>query len=573
MDYKVLYRKYRPDDFSSIIGQDYMVSILKNSIEKDKISHAYIFSGPRGTGKTSTAKVFAKAINCLNISENGPCNECESCKNFNVNSDIIEIDAASNNGVDEIREIINNIKLAPAYAKYKVYIIDEVHMLSTSAFNALLLTLEEPPKHIVFILATTNIEAVPITILSRCQRFDFHKIEITDIKKRLEYVIESENIEIESEALDEIAYISDGGLRDALSILDQLSSSTSKITLEDVIRNFGAISQKQISEIYESLLDNNVDIFVNLIDEVKKLAIDYKLFIKKMLEKIETEAILSKKQNNYKGLEYKLLKEMAFELAEISNYVSINIDPYLLIELTLLKYIKEDNQSEKNISQEIIKEKFPNDLKKVMENNDFSSKSISREINEPDQQIISQEIIEENSQDNLDKVKENADLQPKNISREIFSNTDELINIRVNNCFVNAKKENLENIRQKWPEFINSINDKTILNLLVDSSAVAASDNIVIISNNSYATANLINENLPTIEETFNKKFNASYKFIALNEERWKIEKQTYIENIKNKVEYKIIEEKNESVKEEEPNDGLIDIALNIFDKNKIEID
>jgi len=573
VDYKVLYRKYRPDDFSSIIGQDYMVSILKNSIEKDKISHAYIFSGPRGTGKTSTAKVFAKAINCLNISENGPCNECESCKNFNVNSDIIEIDAASNNGVDEIREIINNIKLAPAYAKYKVYIIDEVHMLSTSAFNALLLTLEEPPKHIVFILATTNIEAVPITILSRCQRFDFHKIEITDIKKRLEYVIESENIEIESEALDEIAYISDGGLRDALSILDQLSSSTSKITLEDVIRNFGAISQKQISEIYESLLDNNVDIFVNLIDEVKKLAIDYKLFIKKMLEKIETEAILSKKQNNYKGLEYKLLKEMAFELAEISNYVSINIDPYLLIELTLLKYIKEDNQSEKNISQEIIKEKFPNDLKKVMENNDFSSKSISREINEPDQQIISQEIIEENSQDNLDKVKENADLQPKNISREIFSNTDELINIRVNNCFVNAKKENLGNIRQKWPEFINSINDKTILNLLVDSSAVAASDNIVIISNNSYATANLINENLPTIEETFNKKFNASYKFIALNEERWKIEKQTYIENIKNKVEYKIIEEKNESVKEEEPNDGLIDIALNIFDKNKIEID
>lgn len=573
MDYKVLYRKYRPDDFSSIIGQDYMVSILKNSIEKDKISHAYIFSGPRGTGKTSTAKVFAKAINCLNISENGPCNECESCKNFNVNSDIIEIDAASNNGIDEIREIINNIKLAPAYAKYKVYIIDEVHMLSTSAFNALLLTLEEPPKHIVFILATTNIEAVPITILSRCQRFDFHKIEIADIKKRLEYVIKSENIEIESEALDEIAYISDGGLRDALSILDQLSGSTSKITLEDVIRNFGAISQKQIGEIYDSLLNNNVDKFVNLIDEVKKLAIDYKLFIKKMLEKIETEAILCKKQNNYKGLDYTSLKEMAFELAEISNYVSINIDPYLLIELTLLKYIKNDNQSKKIISQEIIEEDFSNDLKKVKENNDLQSKNISREINVPDQQIISQEIIEENIQVNLENVKENANLQPKNISREIFSNTDELINIRVNNCFVNAKKENLENIRQKWPEFMNSINDKSILNLLIDSSAVAASDNVVIISNSSFATANLINENLPTIEETFNQKFNASYKFIALNEERWKKEKQTYIENIKNKVEYKIIEEKNESVEEEEPNDGLIDIALNIFDKNKIEID
>ena len=165
MDYKVLYRKYRPNDFSNIIGQDYMISILKNAIQNNKISHAYIFSGPRGTGKTSTAKVFAKAINCEHPTIDGPCNECESCKHFKENADIIEIDAASNNGVDEIREIINNIKLAPAYSKYKVYIIDEVHMLSTSAFNALLLTLEEPPKHVVFILATTNIEAVPITIL------------------------------------------------------------------------------------------------------------------------------------------------------------------------------------------------------------------------------------------------------------------------------------------------------------------------------------------------------------------------------------------------------------------------
>ena len=215
MDYKVLYRKYRPDDFSSIIGQDYMTSILRNSIKNSKISHAYIFSGPRGTGKTSTAKVFAKAINCLNPTDNGPCNNCDSCNHFKENADIIEIDAASNNGVEEIREIINNIKLAPAYSKYKVYIIDEVHMLSTSAFNALLLTLEEPPKHIVFILATTNIEAVPITILSRCQRFDFHKITIDNIIRRLSYVVQEENIKITQEALEEIAYISDGGLREA----------------------------------------------------------------------------------------------------------------------------------------------------------------------------------------------------------------------------------------------------------------------------------------------------------------------------------------------------------------------
>ena len=177
MAYKVLYRKYRPDDFSNIIGQDYTITMLKNSITTGKHAHAYIFTGPRGTGKTSSAKVFAKALNCENPNNGNPCNECSFCLGFKENPDIIEIDAASNNGVDEIRELINNIKLVPSSSRYKIYIIDEVHMLSDSAFNALLLTLEEPPEHVVFILATTDIQKVPITILSRCQRFDFKPIQ------------------------------------------------------------------------------------------------------------------------------------------------------------------------------------------------------------------------------------------------------------------------------------------------------------------------------------------------------------------------------------------------------------
>ena len=553
MDYKVLYRKYRPDNFSNIIGQDYMVSILKNAIKNDKISHAYIFSGPRGTGKTSTAKVFAKAINCLNPTEDGPCNECESCLHFKENADIIEIDAASNNGVDEIREIINNIKLAPAYSKYKVYIIDEVHMLSTSAFNALLLTLEEPPKHVVFILATTNIEAVPITILSRCQRFDFHKISITDIIKRLKYVVSSEKISIDDDALEEIAYISDGGMRDALSILDQLSSTTEKITINDVIEHFGSVSKKQINDLFNLILENDVDKFDEVMKKFKELAIDYKVLIKKMLEKIEEEAINSKKSYNYQGLSYELLKEMAFELADISNYINMSIDPYLLIEITLLKYFNDQKshlQPKKDEHLEQIEDKI-----------------ISREINP---------LNSQNEETPIPVVSEKSEKNSEIISREIISppeTYEELIKIRVNNCFVNAKKEYLQKIKELWPSFINNLSDKSLLNLLIDCNVVTASDKIAVLTNIVDGTSNLINGRLSDLESLFNKKFNIDYKFIALTENKWNEEKQEYIKNLKNKYQYQYIEEPKLEQVEENNVDNIEKIAYDIFDKEKIEIE
>ena len=540
MDYKVLYRKYRPDNFSNIIGQDYMISILKNAIKNDKISHAYIFSGPRGTGKTSTAKVFAKAINCLNPTSDGPCNECESCKHFKENADIIEIDAASNNGVDEIREIINNIKLAPAYSKYKVYIIDEVHMLSTSAFNALLLTLEEPPKHVVFILATTNIEAVPITILSRCQRFDFHKISIYDIINRLKYVVKNENISIDDDALEEIAYISDGGMRDALSILDQLSSTTEKITINDVIEHFGSVSKKQINDLYHLILQNNVDNFDTMMKKFKELAIDYKVLIKKMLEKIEEEAINAKKDITYSGLTYDQLKEMAFELADISNYVNMTIDPYLLIEITLLKYFNAN--SEPKITQN-------NNLHDLNEKKEQTPEAVASENKENNSTIISREIILTNSINS------------------------ELIKIRVNNCFVNAKKEYLQTIKNLWKDFVDNLNDKSLLNLVVDCNVVAASDKIAILTNVIDGTSNLINNKLNEIETNFNNKYKASYKFIALTENKWNEEKKEYIANLKNKYEYQYIEEPKQENIEEKNIDNIEKIAYDIFDKEKIEIE
>ena len=544
MDYKVLYRKYRPDNFSSIIGQDYMVSILKNAIKNDKISHAYIFSGPRGTGKTSTAKVFAKAINCLNPTDDGPCNNCESCIHFKENADIIEIDAASNNGVDEIREIINNIKLAPAYSKYKVYIIDEVHMLSTSAFNALLLTLEEPPKHVVFILATTNIEAVPITILSRCQRFDFHKISINDIMKRLNFVIENEKIDIDSDALEEMAYISDGGMRDALSILDQLSSTSEKITINDVIEHFGSVSKKQVDDLYNLILENNVDNFDNMMKKFKECAIDYKVLIKKLLEKIELEALKSKKERDYQGLTYQDLKEMAFELADISNYINVSIDPYLLIEITLLKYFNKETNFTSRTNQ-----------------------NISREINEQENEIkeTPKNVVNKNKEDTT-----------KIISQEIISaknSYEELIKIRVNNCFVNAKKEYLQKVKDMWQNLLKKIEDKSLLNLLIDCNVVTASDQIAVLTNVVDGTTNLINSRLNDIETLFNKEYNNLYKFIALTENEWNKEKQVYINNLKNKQVYHYIEEPKSEEVVTNNIDNIEKIAYDIFDKEKIEIE
>ena len=251
LNYKVLYRKYRPSKFEEVVGQESVKKILKNSIIQNKIAHSYIFSGPRGTGKTSMAKIFSKAINCLNNVNGEACGKCINCMSFINNPDILEIDAASNNGVDQIREITNNVKLAPTMYKYKVYIVDEVHMLSQSAFNALLLTLEEPPAHVIFIFATTNVENIPITILSRCQRFDFKKIGEQDIINNLKKICEKEKIEIDNEALQEIAYVSDGGMRDALSLLDQISKETKNIRSSDVINCVGAVSQKKVDKLLE----------------------------------------------------------------------------------------------------------------------------------------------------------------------------------------------------------------------------------------------------------------------------------------------------------------------------------
>ncbi len=520
MNYKVLYRKYRPDSFENLIGQDNIVKMLTNSIINNKISHAYIFSGPRGTGKTSSSKIFAKSINCLNSLNGNPCNECLNCLNSETSGDIIEIDAASNNGVDEIREITNNIKLAPNMLKYKVYIVDEVHMLSQSAFNALLLTLEEPPGHVVFILATTNIENVPITILSRCQRFDFKKITQTNIENTIRNTCDAENISITEDAIKEIAYLSDGGLRDCLSILDQLSKENIEITVDLVNNSVGNISSQKINDVIQILENSSKLDLIDKINEYSSQNVDVKLFIKALIDNICMKVkniVINSEITNFGVKKY---KNLVIELTEFINSINVSVDSYSVLLIILLTYITEDSE---------------NNLK-------LTDTNVLNEYNL-----------------NIDSVPEAK--EEKKVQNSVFD-YNSIIKLRINNCFVSVDKEEKNKHLSVWADFVFD-SDNIIKGLIMDSSVVAASDLILIIKIERENDIEKIYENLNVIQSKYDKysKFNVNIVFVTA--QMWKKYSEEYIKNMKNGVKYNIIKE--------EISDELSAIADDIFTKDKIE--
>lgn len=546
MDYQVLYRKYRPHDFDSLVGQEYTKKLLKNSVINNKFAHAYIFTGPRGTGKTSSAKIFAKAINCLHPIDGNPCNKCQNCVNFESSPDIIELDAASNNGVDDIREIINNVRLAPSSMKIKVYIIDEFHMLSTSAFNALLLTLEEPPKDVVFILATTDIQSVPITVLSRCQRFDFKPISIQDTENRLKFVCGEENLKVTDDAIKEIAMMSNGGLRDALSILDQVAGNGEEIDIQDVIANFGGISNKKINQLLSYYENNSVAELIDYINEIKNDGIDIKVLIDKIITKIKS-VLIDIKLDNYTGkLDFDNLYNLVFELNKLLTGERNGANYYDLLEIVFLKYINYfpgNNFVDKNIVKLTDSKKESTIIKQIEEKPKISAPAI-------EQTIISQE-------NKLEKKNKVIDFD---------------IDVRINNTFVNAKKDYLNNIKSKWNDFViyESNTNKAMISYLADTNIVAASDKYAILTNNLDITNDLINQNIKSLEKDFNLFFNGNYYLVAVSPKKWEQERNKYINNIKNGYKYEIID--NDIIIKENKSE-LEKIASEIFGNNYKKIE
>lgn len=593
MSYKALYRSYRPQTFGEVAGQEHIVTTLKNAIKENRISHAYLFAGPRGTGKTTVAKLLAKALNCTG--ENPPCDQCPNCKAITVGEhpDVIEIDAASNNGVDEVRDLIDKVKYAPINGKYKVYIIDEVHMMSTGAFNALLKTLEEPPAHIVFVLATTEPHKILQTIISRCQRFDFKKVENHDIISRLEYVLKSENKKYELPALESVAKLAEGGMRDALSILEQCLAYNNELTVESVNMVYGLLSMDNKISFIKQLLSKDIKGVLTSLDNMLSGSIDIKrltfdlvdvlkdIIIYKNTQDVSILFVLT--QQDVDNLAPYILVEEAFEIIDIlieaSSHYSQSLDANTYFELAMLKIcnrIKEENKlaidnskaieqvnilpvkdtakaipvveetdslSEEVIEDEIIEEELN---KGVIEYDPEIEESIPEELKAKADDITETVVPEEVAEGTLETVISNSDVSlpvGEDISQEIDENiivnkSPENIEVSFSdilNILVQADRRVLNDIKEKWTVIARyrfNLNTAKFASMLCDGKPVAAAPGGIIVAFEHQPNVNEVNEtqNYYQLKNFLKEVLGENYDFIAIKNSLWPDMRSKYID-------------------------------------------
>ena len=507
MVYQALYRKWRPRTFDSVIGQEAITDTLKNAIIRNTISHAFLFAGPRGTGKTSCAKIFAKALNCTNLKNGEPCNECENCKAADKGSmpDIMEIDAASNNGVDEIREIRDKVKYAPTQGKYKVYIIDEVHMLSIGAFNALLKTLEEPPAHVVFILATTELQKVPATIISRTQRYNFKRISKSDLEKRMQYILQQENIKYDEKALSVIAQVADGGMRDALSILDQLLSyEKESVNYDDALKVTGFAARENIEKILLSLLNLDAESALKFSRQSLSEGASSKNILDELID-LTTNSLMINKAGDQENDSNFLTDEFAEKVKEFSparffklitlandalNDLRYTNQQQIPLEVFLVRASQnEEKKTAQTVSQNI------SVATPAANNNDLQAEiaALKKQVVELTQKIgkISQPTasfdkdhvfhIDNSGSSSNAKVKETKEKkQVKKVKtvKKLSKNNDQNKK-QVYHVLENATREDLNKVKEVWPDLqsVLEVSERALLDVL--KPVAASPDQIV----------------------------------------------------------------------------------------------
>lgn len=551
MSYKALYRTYRPQTFEDVAGQSHVTITLKNAIKENRIAHAYLFAGPRGTGKTTIAKILAKAINCTG--DQPPCNECPNCKAITQGDhpDVIEIDAASNNGVNEVRDLIDKVKYAPINAKYKVYIIDEVHMMTPEAFNALLKTLEEPPAHIVFILATTEPHKILPTIISRCQRFDFKRVDEKDIINRLEYVLKEEKVDYEEDALEIISKLADGGMRDALSILEQCLAYDRHLTVENINKVYGLLSNDEKIRLIKLLLTKDMKNVLKTLDHMMSLSIDLKRLTQDLIDVLKDVIIFKNTEdlsllfvlhkNDIQKIVPYMLVEEAFQMIDIfmdaSSHYGQAVDSSTYFELALLKICNQiENEhkevviEEPTIIEDVSHETLVEEKTEIVEKQKEEVKPIIE--HQEAKETHEEEIKEEEKQA---EVSEEKEPQPEKLPSQIEVDFNDILNI-----LVQAKRTVLNDIQDKWPvirRYCYNLNTAKYANMLCDAKPVAAGEKGFILTLKYQPEVNNVNytENYYPLKSFLKELLGSDYDFIAVMEDEWPHMRQKFIQLNKEK--------------------------------------